>query len=439
MAFHPRSRSGLILAFSVLVCCGSGEADSNGPLSPPASAGGPASAGRPGSAGSGASGAAGHDTRPMGGGAANSAGASTGSGNTQNAGGAQLAAGAAGALGIDTVPLVYVGSTNGQISIFTLDAALGKLTLVKSVTAGNYPSFMAFDPSYAHLYAVNESDAMLAAFSVDPKTGDLAFLNRVESGGGAPAYVSVDHSGKYVLVANYDGGTTRVFPIGTDGSLKAASDDKSPGMNSHMILTDPTNKFAFVTNKGSDTITQYVFDASNGTLMPNASPSIMTAAGAGPRHLAFHPNGKYAYVISETNDTLAAYAYDSSLGQLAFLESKSTLPAGTNGASNTCAEVVVAPSGKFVYGSNRGHDSIARFSIDTDTGKLTFIDTTPSGGNVPRSFTLSADGELMLVANESGNVTSFAVNTSSGELTKLLSVDVPQKPQFVGIASLPLK
>ncbi len=165
----------------------------------------------------------------------------------------------------------------------------------------------------------------------------------------------------------------------------------------------------------------------------------MTAAGSGPRHLAFHPNGKYAYLISENDDTLSAYAYNAKLGQLTFLESKSTLPAGTSGASNTCAEVVVAPSGKFVYGSNRGHDSIARFSIDTATGKLTFIDTTPSGGAVPRSFTLSADGELMLVANESGNVTSFSVDTKSGALTELLSLEVPQKPQFVGIANLPLK
>ncbi|HEY3252592.1 MAG TPA: lactonase family protein, partial [Polyangiaceae bacterium] len=327
----------------------------------------------------------------------------------------------------------------GQISIFTLDVALGKLTLVKSVAAGNYPSFLAFDPSFAHLYAVNEPDAKVASFSVDPKTGDLKFLNRVDSGGAAPAFVSVDHSGKYVLVANYDAGTTRVFTIGSDGSLGKPSDDKSPGMNSHMILTDPANKFAFVVNKGSDTVSQYAFDASNGSLTPNMVPSVMTAAGAGPRHLAFHPNGKYAYLIAETDDTLSAYAYNATFGQLAFLESKSTLPAGVNGASNTCAEVVVAPSGKFVYGSNRGHDSIVRFSIDAASGKISFIDTTPSGGNVPRSFTLSADGALMLVANESGNVTTFSVDTKTGALKKLLSVDVPQKPQFVGIANLALK
>ncbi|HKO52517.1 MAG TPA: lactonase family protein, partial [Polyangiaceae bacterium] len=368
------------------------------------------------------------------GGAPGFAGAATGSGGAPSKAGA-----GGGAAAIATVPFVYVGSTNGQISIFTLDAALGKLTLVKSVPAGNYPSFLAFDPTLAHLYAVNEADAKVASFSVDAKTGDLTFLNRVASGGGAPAFVSVDRSGKYLMVANYNGGTTRVFPITADGSLGPPSDDKSPGMNSHMILTDPGNKFAFVMNKGSDTVTQYVFDASNGTLMPNAVPSVMTAAGSGPRHLAFHPSGKYAYLIAETNDTLSAYAYNAQLGQLTFLESKSTLPAGVAGGSNSCAEIVVAPSGKFAYGSNRGHDSIARFAIAEATGKLTFIDTTPSGGSVPRSFTLSADGELMLVANESGNVTSFMVDVESGALTKLLSLDVPQKPQFVGIANLPLK
>ena len=164
-----------------------------------------------------------------------------------------------------------------------------------------------------------------------------------------------------------------------------------------------------------------------------------TAAGAGPRHLAFHPNGKFAYVIDELDDTLSAYAYEASLGRLSFLHSKSTLPAGSDGSANSCAEVVVAPSGAFVYGSNRGHDSIARFSIDSATGGLTFIDTTPSGGRAPRSFTLSLDGRLMLVANESGNVTSFSVDTRSGALTKLVSSDVPQKPQFVGIVNLPQK
>jgi len=436
MAFFPESRSGLILAFFAVLCTGCGQAaTADGAFQRP-SAGASSSAGAPGDAGGGAGADEGGGTFAAAGGAPSASGGASAAAGAPGSGGAYQAAGAAGSEPALSVPIVYVGSTNGQISIFTLDMGLGKLTLVKSVAAGNYPSFLAFDPTFSHLYAVNEPDAKVSSFSVHPQTGDLTFLNRVDSGGAAPAFVSVDQSGKFVLVANYNGGTTRVFPVANDGGLGSPSDDKAPGKNSHMILTDPGNEFAFVMNKGSDTISQYVFDSKNGTLTPNDVPVVMTPPGSGPRHLAFHPNGKFAYLISETDDTLSAFAYDEKLGQLSFLESRSTLPPGENGDSNTCAEVVVAPSGKFVYGSNRGHDSIARFSIDTASGKLTFIDTTPSGGNVPRSFTLSVDGTLMLVANESGNVTSFSVNTKSGALTKLLSLDVPQKPQFVGIANL---
>ena len=437
MARRPESRLSLILALSALIYGGCAETGTAGQSRSYGGAGERANQPAGGSSGQGGERAADGGTPSLAdGGSLASAGAAAAvsSGGAQNAGG--VASGDAGAGAYPTVPFVYVGSTNGQISIFTLDAALGKLTLLKSVAAGDYPSFLAFDPSYAHLFAVNEADAKVASFSVDPKTGDLALLNRVNSGGASPAHVSVDRSGKFLLVANYGAGTTRIFSIRSDGSLGGLTDSQAPGENSHMFVTDPGNQFAFVVNKGSDTITQYAFDATSGTLTPNAVPTVTTPAGAGPRHLAFHPNGKFAFVIAETDDTLAAYAYDEQLGRLSFLESKSTLPSGEDGDANTCAEVVVAPSGKFVYGSNRGHDSIVRFSIDSETGGLTFIDTTPSGGNVPRSFTLSADGELMLVANESGNVTSFSVNTKSGALTKLTSLDVPQKPQFVGIAYL---
>lgn len=437
MAFFPDSRSGLIFALSALICCGCGSADQTGSRDPAPGTSGSPSAGTPGNGESGSGSGANGGMRSTDGGAQSANGGAAAA--MPGGGGASNAAGAGGVETAATMPFVYVGSTNGQISIFTLDVEMGKLTLVKSVAAGNYPSFLAFDPSSSHLYAVNEPDGKVASFTVDRKSGDLTFLNRVDSGGAAPAHVSVDRSGKFVLVANYNAGTTRIFPIRADGSLGPTSDDQSPGKNSHMILTDPANRFAFVMNKGSDTISQYVFDATKGTLAANDIPFVATAKGSGPRHLAFHPSGKFAYLIAETDDTLSAYAYDEKLGQLTFLESKSTLPMGENGDANTCAEVVVAPSGKFVYGSNRGHDSIARFSIDTATGKLTFMDTTPSGGNVPRSFTLSTDGELMLVANESGNVTSFSVNPKTGALTKLLSSDVPQKPQFVGIVNLPVK
>ena len=334
-------------------------------------------------------------------------------------------------------PMVYVGSTNGQISFYKLDAAQGALTFVKSVAAGNYPSFLAFDAPHNHLYAVNEPDAKIAAFSVNPSTGDLTLLNRLASGGDGPAFVGLDRSNKFVLVANYDGGTASSFSISADGSLGSNPKTVSPGKATHMILTDAANKFAFVMNLESNTVSQYAFDASTGALTPNSVASIKTPAGTGPRHMAFHPNGKFAYLLHETSDSIAAYSYNATLGQLSTmpLQTLSTLGQGANAAANSCAEVAFAPSGNFVYASNRGDDSIATFSVDGTSGMLKFVGTTPSGGKTPRSFTLSADGKLMLVANESGNVTSFSVDVTTGALTKGKSIDVPKMPQFVGIVS----
>ena len=431
-----------MLCITALVGCGG--SDDGGAPGPGSGAGNAGSSGSVAASGSGSGGAGASSGGSSGGGAGAVAGGTGGAGGSFSAGSGGTAgtagstAGSAGTAGMapSGVPFVYVGSTNNQISIYKLDAASGQLSAVKSVAAGNTPSFLAFDPSYTHLYAVNEGDAKVAAFSIDGKTGDLTFLNRVDSGGDGPAHVAVDRSGKYVMVANYSGGSVRLFPIAGNGSLGAPSDTKATGKNAHMIATDPANKFAFVANLGSNTVSQYVFDATTGKLTANAVPSIATAAGAGPRHFGFHPNGKLAYLINETNDTLAAYSYDGALGQLKFIEALSTLPNGTNGANNSCAEIAFAPSGKYVYGSNRGHDSIVTFSIDTTTGKLGFIGTTPSGGQVPRHFSLSPDGKTMIVANESGNLSTFAVDGVSGALSKQKSLDVTPKPQFVGIALL---
>jgi 6-phosphogluconolactonase len=333
--------------------------------------------------------------------------------------------------------MVYVGSTNGQISLYKLDAAQGALTFVKSIAAGNYPSFLAFDAPHNHLYAVNEPDAKIAAFSVNPATGDLTLLNRLASGGDGPAFVGLDRTNKFVMVANYDGGTASVFAIGADGSLGSSPKTVSPGKATHMILTDPANKFAFVMNLESNTVAQYSFDASTGALTPNSVATIKTPSGSGPRHLAFHPNGKFAYLLHETDDSLSVYSYDAALGQLSTMpvQTLSTLGQGANAAKNSCAEVVFAPTGNFVYASNRGDDSIATFSVDGTSGMMKLLGTTPSGGQSPRSFTLSTDGKSMLVANESGNVTAFSVDVTTGALSKGKSIDVPKMPQFVGIVN----
>jgi 6-phosphogluconolactonase len=332
--------------------------------------------------------------------------------------------------------LAYVGTAEGPISWFTLEPATGRLTFLKSIDAGLSPTFLAVNPGATHLYAVNEGSAQLAAFAIEPSSGALTFLNRVSTGGDSPAHVSVDPSGRYVMVANYTGGSVRLFPIAADGRLAEPSDSRSTGKWAHMIVSDPLGHFVFVPNKGSDTISQFRLDAVAGRLVPNEVATVATAAGAGPRHLAFHPNGKWVFSINELDDTLSAFAFDNKTGQLDALQTLSTLPPGTDGASNSCAEVVVAPSGNFVYGSNRGHDSIVTFSVEPTSGRLTFLGTTASGGKIPRSFTLSTDGKLMLVANESGNITTFLVDTNSGALLQQQSVEVAHKPQFVGLVTL---
>lgn len=431
-------RSALLSSFMGLIFCACGSSSTSGqPSVTPGGATGFSGAGNAGQTNGGAAnaGAAGSG-QPVagaaGGGGASAVGGAAGMGGSSGAG----MAGAGGTSG-GRAPIVYVGSTNGQISIYGLDSASGKLTFVKSVAAGNYPSFLALDPSLAHLYAVNEPDAKVAAFSVNKQTGDLTFLNRVDAGGATTAYVGVDRGGKFVLVANYDGGNVRILPIAADGHLGDPTNTTATGKLAHMFLTDAANHFAFVMNKGSDTISQFVFDPAQGTLKPNTLASVATAPGAGPRHLAFHPNGKFAFSINENDETVTAFSYNAAVGQLTPMQTLSALPKGVSNPAYTGAEVVVAPSGNFVYGSNRGHDSIVTFAVDPGTGKLTFITTTPSGGNVPRSFTLSADGKLMLVANESGTVVSFSVDVTSGALKFLTSATVPQKPQFVGIVVFP--
>lgn len=454
MAHHVETRFNLMVALCAAACFSCGQSNTDGSPSPVSSAG--SSSGGASTSG-GATGVAGGSTGggvSSGGAPVTSAGlggASTGGAETNggaagamsagaagmSGGAAGMSGGAGGAPGSGT-PFVYVGDTGTGINIYNVDTTLGQLTFVKTVAGGSAPTFLAVDPSSTHLYAVNEDDANVASFSIDQKTADLTFINRLPSGGDGPAFISVDHSGKYVMVANYDGGNASVFPINESGGLGTATDNKSTGKYTHNFLSDPTNKFAFVVSLATDMVSQFSFDTTTGKLTPNSAPTVKLPAGTGPRHLAFHPNGKFAYLIAETKYSLTAYSYDAALGQLTSLNnSLSLLPAGTDGTGNTGAEVVVAPSGNFVYGSNRGNDSIATFSIDSATGKITFMGTTPSGGNIPWSMTLSADGKLLLVANESGNVTSFSVNVTTGALTKLKSITIPKPPHFVGFVYLP--
>jgi len=332
--------------------------------------------------------------------------------------------------------IVYVGSSSNDVSVFTLDTTTGALVAGPKTQAGNNPSFVAVDPARKFLYAVNESSMQLASFSIDQTTGGLTFLNRVSSGGASPAHISVDRGGKLVMVANYGGGSTNVFKIDADGKIGASTDMKSPGTQSHMITTDLANKFVFVPCKGSDYIAQYKLDATAGTLTANNPPRVMTKAGAGPRHIAIHPGGAYAYLINELDSTMNAYAL-SAEGTLTEIQSVSSLPAGFSG-QNSGAEVVVSADGKFVYGSNRGHNSIAIFTIEASTGKMTLVGHQSTGGNTPRSFTVDPSGGFLLVANQdSNNVVTFKVDRAAGTLSGMMTTSVPQGPQFVGAFVIP--
>lgn len=334
-----------------------------------------------------------------------------------------------------TEPFAYVGCGGGDIEQYTFDEATGTLTFKAKVAGGSNPSFLAKHPTRPLLYAVNEGSSQVAAFSI-ATGGALSLLNRVSSSGNGPAYVSVDATGKYVLVANYGGGTVTVLAIEADGSLGAKTDGDAPGPKAHAILAGPTNKFVYAPVLGADAVFQYAFDDAMGTITPLSPNKASVASGAGPRHIAFAPSGKYAWVVNELNDTVTSFVIEAS-GALTSQQSLSTLPSGASGSANTGADIHVHPNGKFVYSSNRGHNSIAVFSVASD-GKLTLIENTPTGGNTPRNFGLTASGRVMLVANQSSaNVVTFSVDDATGRLTKLKTTSVCGSPAFVSVFDVP--
>ena len=297
------------------------------------------------------------------------------------------------------------------------------------------PSFLAVDATSQHLYAVDENTpGQVGAYDIDPTTGALSFLGAVSSGGDGPPFVTVD--GPWVLVANYTSGIVSVLPVHSDGSLGALVDTEAPGAETHMILPDPSDHFVFVPCKGADFVAQFTFDATTGQLTPNAVPTMATAVGAGPRHLAFHPNGTIACLIDETDSTMSELAFDTVAGTLSILQTVSTRPAGAT-VTNTAAEVHVHPSGQWLFGSNRGDDDIVVFPLDA-TGHMGAPTFTKSGGTTPRDFALDATGSFLYVANQgTGNVVVFRFDASTGALTPTGATEPADAASFIGLAALP--
>jgi 6-phosphogluconolactonase len=339
----------------------------------------------------------------------------------------------------------YTGADSKGIYALDFDPGTGTLSAPRLAAETTSPSFLAIDPTRRFLYAVGEVDSvqgrpggMVVAFSIDPKTGALRPLNAQTSGGGGPCHLVVDKTGRNVLVANYGGGSTEVVRVGPDGRLGAVSSfvqhrgssanpGRQQGPHAHSVNLDAANRFAVVADLGLDKMLIYKFDPARGTLTPNDPPAAALAPGAGPRHFAFHPGGRFAYTINELNSTVTAWSYDADRGTLTEIQSISTLPSGFKG-ENYPAEVQVHPSGKFVYGSNRGHDSIAAYTVDPASGKLTFVGTQGEGVKNPRNFAIDPTGGHVLVGSAGlGTVVVFRVNPETGALEATgRSARVPQ-------------
>ncbi|NLZ05356.1 MAG: lactonase family protein [Phycisphaerae bacterium] len=322
----------------------------------------------------------------------------------------------------------YTGGGSGGIYRTTLDLHTGALAEPVLAAQTRNPSFVELHPSGKYLYAVSEGGGAgaVTAFAIDP-TGDLKRLNEQPSGGAGPCHINVDHAGRNVLVANYGSGSASVIPIRPDGSLgsptgfvqhtgSGPNPGRQKGPHAHSVNVSPDDRFAFVADLGIDRIVIYKLDVDAGTIVANDPPFASLAPGAGPRHFAFTPDGKYAYVINELNSTMTAFAYDSATGALAEVQTVPTLPAGFAGSSY-CAEVRVHPSGRFLYGSNRGHDSIVVYRVDPAHGALTFVEHETAGIKTPRNFNIDPTGAFCLVANQDGDsVVVFRIDPQTGAL-----------------------
>lgn len=348
------------------------------------------------------------------------------------------------ALGNVGVEKFYVGTYSGRIYLSSLNlsaASFGSITQAVSTTD---PSFLALSPDQSFLYSVNEGAAAVSAFAVNSTNGTLKLLNQRPSNGGAPAHIVLDRSGRNVIVANYNGGSVTVFPIQPDGKLGAATAHiQHPGAapHAHCVTLDLSNHFAFVCDKGLDQIRSYIFDPDAGTLTSNSILITPVAAGSGPRHMVFSPDYKRAYVICELASTIIGFNYDSANGILTSFQTISTLPS-TQINGNTAAEVAVHPSGKFLYGSNRGYNTIAAFAVDTASGLLTPLQQQPTGVT-PRNFAVDPTGAFCIVAcQDSNDIRLYRIDEATGMLTdtgKKLSASspvcilpfVPKAPELV--------
>jgi 6-phosphogluconolactonase len=354
--------------------------------------------------------------------------------------------------------LLYIGTYTGGkskgIYFSRFDSATGRLTSPELAAATPSPSFLSLGPGGRFLYAVGETANLdgkgggsISAFSLDAKTGKLTLLNRQSSGGSGPCHLAVDPTGKCLLVANYGSGSIAALSIQADGALtepgavvqhqgSSVNPQRQTGPHAHFITPDPANRFALACDLGLDQVLVYRLDVAKSLLAASNPPFAAVKPGAGPRHLAFHPSGRFVFLINEMGSSLTAFAYDAQRGALEELQTISTLPKEFTGTSY-CAEVQVHPSGKYVYGSNRGHDSIAVFGFDPATGKLTCLEHQPTQGRTPRHFAIDPTGQWLLAENQdSDSIVVFRLDSKTGRLSPTghtVSVGAPVCALFVPV------
>ncbi|GAB2572714.1 lactonase family protein [Spirosoma areae] len=340
--------------------------------------------------------------------------------------------------------IMYVGtySVRGSegVYVFEFDRKAGTMKPLQSVSNAKSPSFLALHPTGKFLYSVNEAGGAptgVSAYAVDQATGKLKFLNDQSSVGRGPCHISVDQTGKTAFVANYGGGSLAVLPINANGTLGAPTDsvqhsgtgpdpERQEKAHVHSVTLAPDNRFVYVADLGTDKLHIYEADVKASKVKPAQMPFATVKPGSGPRHFTFHPNGKFAYLVEELTSAVAVFSRDAKTGALTLLtDNVSTLPADFTG-KNTSADIHVDPNGKFLYQSNRGHNSLAIFAISTD-GKLTKIGNQSTEGKTPRNFLIDPKGDFVFVANQdSDTITIFRRDQKTGKLTYTgQSVSVP--------------
>lgn len=347
----------------------------------------------------------------------------------------------------------YTKAEGGGEGIYAwrFDSGSGQMTEIGLAAEIVNPSFVAVHPNHQYLYAVTEDfegEGAVSSFQIDHETGKLTLLNQVSSKGSGPCHLNLDSTGRMLAVANYGAGSTASFQVNADGKLSEAvsvmqhegssvNEQRQKGPHAHSVNFSLDDRFVITADLGTDDLFIFKADPATGKIEPNDPPSAKVKAGGGPRHFTFHPSGKFCYAINEMGNTITAFTWDAEAGVMEEIQMISTLPEGYTEISHT-AEVRAHPSGKFLYGSNRGHDSIAVFSIDQASGMLTAIEQVSTQGKTPRNFDLDPTGKYLFAENQrTSNVVTFAVDQETGKLTptgQVLSVPMPACLRWVPVS-----